>query len=321
LAESRGSGSEPGRLLQLDRLIPKLWESSSPSVTAALRIAVKVVNRQKRRLAVVGGVVRDLLLQKSVFDVDVMSESPTRSLAREVAEELHAELVEHDRFLTFTIHLEGGLKLDVVTARQESYGAPGQLPVVAPAPIEMDLKRRDFTVNSIAVFLDSSNEGRLLDPFGGIDDLRSRKIRALHDQSFVDDPTRIFRAARFAGRFSFDVDPKTQKQIEGSIGKGYPRLLSPARRRHEFELVLREVDPGPALRLLESWGVLAVIHQDWALRPEHLEALRRVDRKDLEGRLACWFRPWGPAAAQKMMTELGFERATKKAVHDALAGK
>ena len=149
----------------------------------------------------VGGVVRDLLLQRESLDLDLTVEGDGIAFARLVADRYGAGLVVFERFATARLVFPDGLKMDIATTRRESYAQPALLPTVQPASIEADLSRRDFTINAIAVQLNRRQFGRVLDPCGGQGDLRAHTIRVLHAGSFQDDPTRIFRAIRFEQRF------------------------------------------------------------------------------------------------------------------------
>src|SRR5262249_55719880 len=145
----------------------------------------------------VGGVVRDLLLKREILDLDLTVEEDGIAFARLVADRCGAGLAVFERFATARLAVHDGLKIDIATTRGESYAQPALLPTVRPASIEEDLSRRDFTINAIAVQLNSHQFGRVLDPYGGQRDLRARTIRVMHAGSFQDDPTRIFRAIRF----------------------------------------------------------------------------------------------------------------------------
>jgi len=148
--------------------------------------------------------------------------------------------------------------LDLITARTEFYNKPAALPVVERSSIKMDLHRRDFTINTLALRLDGSHFGKIFDFWGGYSDLQQKKIRVLHALSFVDDATRMLRAVRFATRFNFEIEPQTLSLIEGSL----PLLaeISGARLIHEFELIFNENKAPEMIRQLGSLGILAAIH-------------------------------------------------------------
>ncbi len=140
----------------------------------------------------------------------------------------------------------------------------------------------------------------------------AKLIRALHSRSFEDDPTRIFRAARFAGRFGFKLEKETQQWISTAIEERRPLVLSPVRRRHEFELILKEAAPTAALELLQSWGALRFLHPAWFELAS--SRFKLSSQPVLEDRLAEWFAPWGKERAQEMMTDLSFEKTIKSTV-------
>lgn len=205
-------------------------------------------------LCLVGGCVRDLLLRRPPLDWDVVVEGPAAALVQEAAQSFSAKVTHHPAFLTYTLDFPDNTSLDVATARRETYPEPASLPVVEPASLVEDFARRDFTVNALAAHLTPERWGFLEDPFNGRADLRQKVVRVLHDKSFQDDPTRIYRAARYAGRYGFKVEPRTQRLILEAIRQKGPESLSPVRRRHELERILEEPDPRPALKLLWKWG-------------------------------------------------------------------
>jgi tRNA nucleotidyltransferase (CCA-adding enzyme) len=261
----------------------------------------------------VGGAMRDFLLKRPVVDADLMVEDPLKPFVIELAEHLKAKTVFHEKFMTSTVILPSGKKFDIVTAREETYATPAKLPDVIATTFERDLKRRDFSINAIACFLNLENEGEILDPFKGREDMQAKQIRALHSQSFVDDPTRIFRAARFAARLNFQIEPTTLGWISDAIKKKIPHLLTPVRRRHEFELILKEENPHLVIDLLMKWKALVFIHPEWEIVPLTKFNLD-PSKPDLIDRLIGWFSFWGRDRAQKMMNDLSFEKAVKAQV-------
>src|SRR4051794_24490551 len=184
----------------------------------------------------VGGAVRDLLLYRPGFDVDLVVVGDAEAYANALAERLGGRVVTHGRFGTAVVHYGTGQHLDVATARTETYPEPGALPEVAPAAtIEDDLGRRDFTINAMAVGLP---DRELVDPFSGRSHLTDRLVRVLHEGSFVDDPTRIFRAAQYEGRLGFRMDPKTETLALMAVPE--VSRLSGARVREELLAILSE---------------------------------------------------------------------------------
>jgi tRNA nucleotidyltransferase (CCA-adding enzyme) len=206
---------------------------------------------QLRRIAelvpayLVGGVVRDLLLGRRVSDLDVAIEADPEALR-----DLPGFALERDAlFLTGRLE-QGDEKIDVAQTRAESYPAPGALPEVRPASITEDLERRDFTLNAMAFPLSGDRE--LLDPHGGLDDLGAGRLRVLHEGSFVDDPTRALRAARYATRFGFDLEPETERLLRETDLS----TVSEDRVDKELRQIAAEEDPAAALRLIADWGVM-----------------------------------------------------------------
>lgn len=204
-------------------------------------------------LYTVGGAVRDLLLRRPILDLDLVVEGDAIALAREALPA--TKLRTHARFGTAGL-VAGGLRIDIAGARRECYARPGALPRVTPAEIAADLRRRDFSVNAIAVRLDG--KAAILDPCGGIADIDARTLRVLHDRSFIDDPTRIFRALRYAARLGFSLEPQTARLLPEALpGIG---AVGGERLRRELELALADDASGSALELCQSHGALQAAH-------------------------------------------------------------
>ena len=211
-------------------------------------------------LYLVGGVVRDLLLRRPTWDLDLAVEGDGPGFARTLADDLHAGLVVFERFATARLTMKDGTKIDVASTRRESYAEPAALPDVSPAPLSADLYRRDFTINAMAIQLNADRFGRLHDPYGGQRDLRSRTIRALHNESFIDDPTRIFRAVRFAQRFGFRLETNTARLLRQAAATDQVARLSGPRLCNEILLLLEEPDPLGAMARLARLDLLRFLH-------------------------------------------------------------
>jgi tRNA nucleotidyltransferase (CCA-adding enzyme) len=233
------------------------------------------------RVALVGGAVRDRLLGKPISgrEADVAVEGSAPDLARAVAAtgpSVRARI--HERFGTATLEMPSGWRVDLAGTRRETYGHPGALPDVMPATLEEDLARRDFTVNAMAWELAVDGKGGALhDPLGGREDLRRRQLRALHAGSFRDDPTRAFRAVRYANRLTFRVEPRTRQWIAGAIRSGAFRGVSGDRLRRELEKIFGERGWAGAVRHLVSLGVARALHPRLAASAGTLAALRRAE--------------------------------------------
>jgi len=274
----------------------------------------------------VGGCVRDILLKKKSQDVDIVVEGPATTLARDSAKSMRAELVSHPQFLTYTLVFKSGRHLDIATARVETYPEPAALPVVEPASIQDDLYRRDFSINAIALSLNENDFGHIWDPFGGVEDLKAGKVRVLHSESFKDDPTRVFRAARFAGRFGYELDWRTREWLTECIEQQLPSRLSGARLREELIPLLMETDPRPAFRILQEWGGLGfwVSGLTWDKTHETLfaQVLRKAVSREgnpLLPRLLALFHAVPLAKAVGAMAHMMFPQALTSTVEQALS--
>jgi len=250
------------------------------ALSAPMLGLVRHISQEAHEMGVVpyfvGGLVRDLLLDQPIVDVDMVIEGDAILLARRLASDLGGRVRTHGRFSTAKWllsprvwqkvadrispdELEGlPSSVDFVTARTEFYTHPTALPQVERSSIKQDLYRRDFTINTLAICLDPDHWGELLDFYGGEADLRNGVIRVLHSLSFVDDPTRMLRAARLESRLGFHLDPRSEELIADRL----PLLkrVSGDRIRHELELIFSEQEPERALSRLEDLGVLAHIH-------------------------------------------------------------
>jgi tRNA nucleotidyltransferase (CCA-adding enzyme) len=225
--------------------------------------AVPAVGEGFEGVYLVGGAVRDLLMDEPSFDVDVAVEGDGIAFGRALAKALGGRVVPHDKFGTAVVVYDGG-RVDVATARTEFYDYPGALPAVEQASIRQDLYRRDFTINALAVSLKGEDFGRLVDFFGGLRDLEAGVLRVLHNLSFIDDPTRLFRAVRYENRYGFHMEAHTLGLARACVEMELVGELSTARLRDELEALLSEEDVTGTLRRL------AELHLDRAIHP-HLE--------------------------------------------------
>ncbi|MFQ5896629.1 MAG: CCA tRNA nucleotidyltransferase [Candidatus Methylomirabilia bacterium] len=238
---------------------------------------------------VVGGFVRDLLRGAPTQDLDLVVEGSGLALARRLASQLGAKLTAHQSFGTASVEGWGGGRVDLATARRERYATAGALPSVSPGSIAVDLARRDFTINAMALAISGSGFGPLLDLFGGRADLRRRRIRTLHPLSFVEDPTRAFRAVRYAIRFGFALDRQSRRTLALALEHAPYAALSGQRLRAELELIMAEPGWGRGLLTLGRLGVLRLIEPSYRFSRV---AIRRVQAL---GQLLRWGRAHGIA--------------------------
>ena len=230
---------------------------------AFLHIAGEQAGAQEQKLYLVGGAVRDLLLHRPILDLDLVVEGDAPRLARQLAKmdrmgeekgKGEGQVTVHRQFGTARFR-HGGLNIDVIMARSETYSQPGALPTVQPGKIQDDLLRRDFSINAMAIDLSPASFGQLLDPHGGWSDLeQKRNVRILYECSFIDDATRILRAIRYEKRLGLTLEKNTERLLREHI----PMLdtISGDRIRHELELILKEDIPEQILERAEVLGVL-----------------------------------------------------------------
>jgi tRNA nucleotidyltransferase (CCA-adding enzyme) len=244
--------------------------------------AVAALSEAHEGVYLVGGTVRDILLGEPSFDVDIAVEGDAIELARALARELDGRLQAHVKFGTAVVLYGDGERVDVVTARTEFYDAPAALPAIEHATIREDLFRRDFTINAMAVSLKGEDFGRLVDPFGGRRDLEAGTVRVLHNLSFIDDPTRIFRAIRYENRYGFRMDEHTARLARGCIEMGLVGDLSSARLRDELVALLEEGDVRHSILRLRQLGTERAIHPHLAADEQTVEIRERLLRLNEE---------------------------------------
>jgi tRNA nucleotidyltransferase/poly(A) polymerase len=269
---------------------PPFLTQLRPELAARVEAVVRLAADRGVAVYLVGGTVRDLLLGRDSPDLDLVAVGDGLGLAAAVARELGGRLVRHDEFLTADVVDAAEIHLDIATARQESYAAVAALPEVRPAAaLAEDLLRRDFTVNAMALRLARAGDGppgagnaasgagdaapgagalpadaALIDPFGGQRDLAARALSVLHDRSFLDDPTRVFRGVRFEVRLGFRLTAPSEELARQAVAAGAFARLSGSRLRHELELLLEVEGGAPAalagLDRLQELGALATLH-------------------------------------------------------------
>jgi tRNA nucleotidyltransferase (CCA-adding enzyme) len=215
----------------------------------------------------VGGAVRDLLRGEDPKDVDIAVEGDARSAARAVAERLGSDAREYERFGTATVETPIST-YNFATTRQESYDEPGALPRVTPASLAEDLGRRDFAINAMAVGLTGDDLGHLYDPYGGVADMDAGVVRVLHERSFLDDPTRLLRALRYATRLGFALDPETERLAREAVAADALSTVSGARIRDELMDLLRETDAPSGIERMRDLEVHSALHPDLDPDPE-----------------------------------------------------
>ncbi len=238
-------------------LSSKIEKRLPAELVGFMQTAGEVAANQGQSLYLVGGVVRDLLLGRTNLDLDLVVEGDAINLAQQLIVITHGKITTHPHFNTAKLRWDKW-SIDLATARSETYNKPGALPSVKPDSLASDLFRRDFTINTMAIELVPSRWGKLIDLYRGRDDLEHKLIRILHEKSFIDDATRIWRGLRYEQRLDFQLEPDTLKLLKRDI----PMLdtISSDRIRHELELILKEEFPEKILRRAEELKVLPKLH-------------------------------------------------------------
>ena len=243
------------------KMISKLIQERLPDRIQSLLMEFgKVGDELGFSVHAVGGFVRDLLMRVENFDVDIVVEGDGIQFAEQFEKRVPCRIRTHRKFGTAIILFPDGSKVDVATARLEVYDSPAALPTVESGSIKMDLYRRDFTINALAFQLNPRGFGELTDFFGGIKDIKERVIRVLHNLSFVEDPTRVFRAIRFEQRLGFQIAKHTQNLMRNAVKMGFAARLSGGRVLAELILILQEDDPVSAVKRMRDFDLLRFLH-------------------------------------------------------------
>ena len=260
--------------MNIENLLKKTISSSQ---YRAITILGEQFDRLGIRAFLVGGTVRDILLGKSITDIDVVLEADPQDITSKFDPKYKVEVHSVSQFGTCKIILLDQT-IDLAMARKEVYPSPGELPVVEHASFEDDLARRDFSINAFAAGINSQDWCELIDFDNGLADLESKQIRVLHSKSFQDDPTRIFRVLRYSGRLGFDIEKRTKKfMIEGLR---LISLLSGVRLTNEIRKIFSEENSGAILRSLDQYEVMSYAHEsfpngaDLTKRRDLLQSLR-----------------------------------------------
>ena len=272
-----------------------------------------------------GGAVRDLLLGRPVRDADLVLQGDAAGLAADVGSRLggRVTVVVHERFGTATLELEDGTRLDVAAARRETYEYPGALPTVTlGATLEDDLRRRDFSIHAIALDL-LRRPHRLVDPWGGAADLAARRIRFLHAASPADDPTRAFRAVRYANRLGFSVAPEARRQIAAAVAIGAFDAVSGDRLRRELERLFAEPGRGRAVAGMIGLGldraILPALAKCGEGAPRRLRAAESIAEAAGGAGWLCYFLAWMAPAQARSRTAAAERLALAGSDGDAVA--
>ncbi|SFP79328.1 CBS domain-containing protein [Salibacterium halotolerans] len=250
LQQSFGAGKEKGNVK------PQLVALLSPDVLQLLTVIGETAASENQNAFIIGGMVRDILLEQKGEDIDIVVEGDGMALAEKTAARYDGTVSVHETFGTATVTFPSGRRVDFTTSRTEYYETPAALPTVSRSNIKEDLYRRDFTMNAMAASLHPSDFGDLIDYFHGRDDINKKTLRVLHNLSFVEDPTRILRGIRFEQRFQFRMSKETTAFIHYSVSA--VSSLSRSRITSEFQTLFKEADPVRSLERLDELGILPI---------------------------------------------------------------
>jgi len=306
---------------EITNLTSKMEKQLPVELLNFMQTAGEVAQNQGQSLYLVGGVVRDLLLGRPNRDLHLVAERDAINLAQQLISITQGKIVTHPRFGTAKLQWNEW-SVALATARSEAYAKPGALPTVKPDSIRDDLFRRDFTINTMAIELNPDRYGELLDLYGGGNDLEHKLVRVLHEKSFVDDATRIWRALRYEQRLSFQLEPATLELLKRDTC--WLDSISGDRVRHELELILREEYPEKILRRADELGVLVKLHPSlkgngWLA--DKFEQARQLSSPDLPPAglyLALLVYPLTTEESERLISYLRLPKSVAQTLRDAM---
>jgi len=262
--------------LKQQNISSKIKSVLPKNVQKYLRDIGKKAKEMNYKAYLVGGIVRDIILGHENLDIDIVIEGDGIKFAKAFGKEFKSKVATHERFKTATIIMPDKTRIDVATAREEYYDLPGSLPVVEESSIKLDLYRRDFTINALAVKL-HDEFGDLLDFFGGLNDIKNEKIRVLHMLSFIDDPTRMYRAIRFAARLGFDIGEQTDKLIKYAVELGVVDRVEKIRIFNEIVHILNNDNVADSFKMLKNYNLIRALNKNLIIDERILEHLDKTE--------------------------------------------
>ena len=285
----------------------------------AFEIVRRIAIDDDWKVYLVGGPVRDVILGQDINDLDFGIEGDALSFSRVIARELNGEVIDHPQFMTTSV-ITPDIKIDLATSRKETYPGNGILPQVVPGSVSDDLARRDFSINAMAIPLWHEHP-KLLDPYGGLIDLKGRLIRVLHGKSFNEDPTRMFRAIKYESRLGFSIASESLSMMGSALENGVMSMVSGERIRRELELIFSEPTALSIISRSQALGLIKAVHKTWMNSPfqfEELEELKYELRYDpMSGLVAiCW--DLTNTDAELLITRLSMSRVWADVVRDTV---
>ena len=257
------------------------FSNISPHIRRLLQEIGRFGEEASQPVYVVGGFVRDLLIGRENLDIDIVVEGDAIDFAHQLVEAWGGQVQIHHQFKTATLTRLDGLKFDFVSARNETYLSSGALPSVEYGTIMEDLHRRDFSINALAMRLQPDTFGELVDCTAGLRDLRAGRIRVLHERSFIDDPTRIFRAIRYESRYNFQIVEGDRNRMRDAINQGVLNLISGQRIRNEIDHILSEETAPQMVNRLDEFDLFGTTQPTWKISP-NFDALWRTAGQAIE---------------------------------------
>ena len=279
---------------------------------------IAITSEKKIKCYLVGGAVRDIILGKTPKDLDFVVDKKAENISSEIALELNGEVLSNSEFGTSKLSVKKSI-YDIANARSETYAHPGALPKVTRNSIDKDLWRRDFSINSVAIQLTQDEDWQILDPTDGLTDISHGTIRVLHNKSFVDDPTRIFRAVKYSIRFGFSIDEKTEKLIGNCIKSNYINKISGNRILSEVSQILEEDHFKESIQLLSSLGILSSIHPKLKIGDVLLDKLNQLNndtKEDKSTLLTLLFSDINPEDIDEICQRLDVNPKKAQILHD-----
>jgi tRNA nucleotidyltransferase (CCA-adding enzyme) len=311
---------EAGLIPRGAELTRRLEEFVGENLMGIIRLAGYIADELGYRAFLVGGIIRDLILNERNPDIDIVVLGQAIPVAERLVSAVGGRIDSHERFGTAAVILPDGSRIDFASARKEFYARPGALPEVELSSLEEDLKRRDFSINALALSLSRRDFGRIIDVVGGLRDIERKQVRVLHSLSFIEDPTRLVRAVRFAVRFGFEIESTTEALATEAVSMGVVSRALGVRMRDEIIDILNEESVVEAIRALDSLGILASFDERMRFGPARERQVRAYLR--LEERARTFGVPYDRALgllsilmlavpaerAEKLLSELKFRR-------------
>src|SRR5579863_5096905 len=237
----------------------------TPDQTKGVNLVQEIARAAGMTLYLTGGAIRDIISGFTIRDLDFTVQGNPLKLAKDF-ERAGAKLAgQEEDVRTLFLVLPGNVRAEIGMARTENYEKVGKPPLIAPASIQEDLRRRDFTVNAMALSLNEGSRGLLLDPFNGVADIEAKVLRILHNYSFLEDPSRLIRATRFAARFHWPLEERTQARYDAAKEGKYIEHILRSSIGHEIAALAHEDDPLNVVKMLEKEGWLEILHNRWTV--------------------------------------------------------